>query len=538
MQRISTKGWSLFSRPIFPVVLLVIATFVIATKDITRGDFAHTDAWSHAMNGVYLLDLIKAMPIHRFWDFTTSYFAKYPAISLPYHPPGFPLFEAILFAVMGVSAVTARFAVVLCALAAVLAWYRLVRNTHGQTVALISGFFFITNTAIVLASRQVMLEIPAIATIAISAFFLHKAVESRSVCFLYWWAISAGASVWMKQTTIFLIPLSISYFLLQWKNFRPPFKHFLAAGAIIIAELIPIWFMTRSYAHFALAQVVGGTRRYGFEKGSMADLSYYFRHLPDLVPIYILALAAVSLIIILWKKQFRQNLIYILWILWAYATASAISIKEDRYGLFLIPPLYLLACAFVDRIEIRIKGIKIVNVVLGLLCIVQCGFAYRTTGPMMFGYEEAARYIDQNWKGKAVLISAKYHGNFTFNVRKLDPQGKIMVLRAEKVLPQLVRRPDEVNQEWLDQSLSDLGIKYIIVESANWKIVPEMTRLRQLLEAGKFTLRKRIPVQGTIKGYEGVDILVYEYLGKVSSSKKAIRMMMPKMHGALTIPLQ
>jgi hypothetical protein len=241
--------------------------------------------------------------------------------------------------------------------------------------------------------------------------------------------------------------------------------------------------------------------------------------------------------IIVWKKQYRQNLVYGLWFVWAYATAASISVKDGRYMLFLLPPLYLFACAFVDKVNFRVKGIKAVNVLMGCLCLVQCGLAYRINAPILCGYEEAARYVNTNWKGRAVVISAKFHGNFTFNIRKLDPQGRIMVFRTEKVLYPL-RRNKTVTEDWLYQSLRELGAKYIVVESADWDIVPEMTRLRHMLESGNFALRRRIATTGTMESYKGVDILIYEYLGTVDGSKKSIEMRMPKMRGILTMPLK
>jgi hypothetical protein len=538
MQQMITRSRLLLGRPRVQAVILALTTIVITTKNITLGDFRYPDAWAHAMNGVYLLDLIRAMPFDRFWDFTLSYFAKYPAISLPYHPPGFPILEAVVFAVMGVSALAARSAVVLCAVAAMIGWYNLVRGTHNRTIAFTSGLLILTNAAVVVASRQVMLEVPTMAAIVIAVFFLHKAVESESISYLYCWAIAAGASVWVKQQAAFIVPFSISYLLLRWKFFRPPLKHLLASTAIVATLVTPIWFMAHRFARFALLQVVGGTRRYGFEKGSADDLLYYFRQLPKVVPVWVLALAVGGVAVIVWQKQYHRNLLYGLWFLWAYAIIAGISAKDGRYMFFLIPPLYLFACAFVDKIDFRVKGLKVVNVLMTCLCLLQCGFAYSINGPILCGYAEAAHYVKANWKGKTVVISASYHGNFTFNVRRLDPQGSIMVLRAEKVLPQIIRSNDKVDEQLLYQSLRDLGTKYVVVESGDRKIVPEMTRLRHALETGNFALRKRIATTGSMKSFEGVDILIYEYLGEVDGSKKFMDMRMPKMRGVLKIPLQ
>jgi hypothetical protein len=51
-------------------------------------------------------------------------------------------------------------------------------------------------------------------------------------------------------------------------------------------------------------------------------------------------------------------------------------------------------------------------------------------------------------------------------------------------------------------------------------------------------LRKTIPVTGNVKSYQGVDILIYEFLEEVDGSKEFLDMPMPKMGRRLRIPLE
>ncbi len=520
------------------VGVLVVATVLISTKDITVGDFRHPDAWSHAMNGVFLLDLAKAMPVGHAWEFTLNYFAKYPAISLPYHPPGFPVFEAIVFWLLGVSVVSARVTVVLFGVLAILAWYKLVQRTHDRSVALFSGLLLAGNAMVVELSRQVMLEVPTLAMVVISIYLLHMAVESRSRGCLYLWALTAGAVVWFKQTAGFVVPLSLSYFMWMWRDFRPRFKDIAGSLAIVFAALVPMALITWYFARFALVQVVAGTKRYGFAKPSMSNWLHYFRVLPDHVPAAVLIAAGLSLVIVIWKKLWCRHMVYLLWFVWTYIVISYTSTKSARYAFFLIPPIYLFACSLIDVVKLRFLGIRVANVLLGCLCLLQCGVAYRTETLVMGGFEDAARYVKENWKGQSVVISALSHGNFTFNIRKLDPQGNIMVLRADKVIPELLLPAAKWNDQLLYSALRGLGTKYVVIESADWNLVPELKRLRRAINSGNFTLRKTIPVTGNVKSYQGVDILIYEFLEEVDGSKQFLDMPMPKMGRKLRIPLQ
>jgi hypothetical protein len=50
-------------------------------------NMVETDAARHAMNGVFIHDLVAAGKILDVFAFAKSYYAHLPALSLPYHPP-------------------------------------------------------------------------------------------------------------------------------------------------------------------------------------------------------------------------------------------------------------------------------------------------------------------------------------------------------------------------------------------------------------------------------------------------------------------
>ena len=42
-------------------------------------------------DGVFILDFLRALPVDGAYEFAARYYAQYPAISVGYRPPGFPL---------------------------------------------------------------------------------------------------------------------------------------------------------------------------------------------------------------------------------------------------------------------------------------------------------------------------------------------------------------------------------------------------------------------------------------------------------------
>jgi len=123
------------------------------------------------MNGVFVHDLVRhGDPLH-LMAFAKSCYSRYPSLSIPYHPPLFPLAEALFFFGFGVNLFAARVSAA-TALGVVLL-YRLVLRTHGSPViaAASTVIFFSLASAFTLAS-DVMLEMPTLALILLSMLYL------------------------------------------------------------------------------------------------------------------------------------------------------------------------------------------------------------------------------------------------------------------------------------------------------------------------------------------------------------------------------
>src|ERR1700740_3492250 len=88
--------------------LLVMIIFVGANAALlatapTNGDFWWSDAPRHALNGAFVKDFIQAAPWHDPKSWAINYYLQYPALSILFYPPLFYIFEAITYAIFGVS---------------------------------------------------------------------------------------------------------------------------------------------------------------------------------------------------------------------------------------------------------------------------------------------------------------------------------------------------------------------------------------------------------------------------------------------------
>ena len=97
-----------------------------------------TDAARHAMNGVFLRDLVASGHFTDVLPFARAYYAHLPALSMPYHPP-LPLIEAVFFAIFGVNALAARLAIGLTVFLSGVILFRLAHASN-QSLALSRSF--------------------------------------------------------------------------------------------------------------------------------------------------------------------------------------------------------------------------------------------------------------------------------------------------------------------------------------------------------------------------------------------------------------
>lgn len=538
MPKLANKYRFLVDKSTLLIFLLILITLIITTKNITRGDFRFSDACSHGMNGVYLHDLIKLMPLTHIYDFTLRFYGKYPAISIPYHPPFFHLVEAFFFFLFGISAVTARVAVVFFSLLAIIVWYKLIKSMYNEEIAFFSGILLITTPTIVFWTRNAMLEMPALAMIILSSYFLHTSIDLNKKGHLYYCALCLGLSMWTKQTTVFLLPLFFSYIMIKKKYAKLYNKEGILSCFILLIFSVSLMLLTFKFAKYNIVQVVSDTKYYGYTKSSASNFLFYIKALPSILTIPLLVLSCLSIAAILLKKSQKKRSFFLLWIFWAYAIITYTSVKGVRYAYFWIPPFCLFASLIYTESKLKFKGINLSVVLLLCLCIFQFVVSYRLKIPFIDGYEKAAEFVTDTLKGDTVLVGGYFYGNFIFNLRKHDPDGNLIVLRSDKVLPNPFISKDDYKKEDIYKLLEDYGTKYIVVESKDSRYNPRLKKIRNILNSSDFIFRKKIDFATNINRLKDTSILIYEFNRDVSLKKERLEIYIPKMGGKLTVPIK
>jgi hypothetical protein len=213
----------------------------------------------------------------------------------------------------------------------------------------------------------------------------------------------------------------------------------------------------------------------------------------------------------------------VLFILWVTAFVALVlfvtkSVDADRYTIYWVPALCTLAASGVTGWSSR----AVRTIASGLL-ILSLGWeavaAWRVQLDGAGGYEEAARYVVRETPGPAsILFSGDVDtGYFVFFVRKHDPNRRLVVLRANKILTtsymsnvafkEQIQKPEQI-----DAILNKFGTRFIVIEDRP-STSHVLEWLRSRLRRAPYIERLRVPLRSSNPRLKNVDLVVFENVG-------------------------
>ena len=132
------------------------------------------------LNGALIYDFVRSGDLAHPIAFAKQYYSRFPGITIPYHPPLFPVIEAGFYSVFGVTFFAARLSVAIAAGACAFLMYRLVQSTHhSDGLAFATTLTYMALPVALNSGADVMLELPAMAfTLGVS---ISCAISSRGI---------------------------------------------------------------------------------------------------------------------------------------------------------------------------------------------------------------------------------------------------------------------------------------------------------------------------------------------------------------------
>lgn len=469
-------------------------------------DFFYGDESRHAMNGILILDWLRAgCPSPK--DFALQYYARYPALSLGYHPPLFPAIAACFYWVSGFSIESARLAAWMCGMIGAGFWYQMLKEWKGRMAAILGSLALWCAPGVVYWNRAIMSEIPAIAMLAIAGFWLLRFSRTgigRNLCLA---AISGGLAVSAKQTTIWWLLAAVVFLGWQtgWRNLFT--RRMAMAGAIYILFILPIALLTITVGQTNISKNVGWGANIG-RLFSLANWSYYLAAIPKQIGWPATILAIIGCVMTLKERRIPlaraidgennagiktpnrhpgdAGVFFLLWLAANYLVMSLFLYKSMRLGLLGVPPLAAMAAISAMWLSKKTPHFSGKTALLFTFL-----FPFQIIGvhtPSVRGFAELAEFAQKNWSGETLLYDGAHSGSFIVRLREIDPNRRRIVLRGSKSLSatQVMSifgvKALVATEEEILRFLREHHTGIIILENKDMLDLPHSRMLRQLVK--------------------------------------------------------
>jgi hypothetical protein len=450
----------------FWAVLLALIFALWGLHAVGYNNVVDTDGARHAMNGAFIHDLIargnyaELLHVSRILHFAKRYYCHLPALSLPYHPPLFPLFEAFLFSLLGVNVFAARLAIAISVAISAVALFRLVVTTHRSIlVAAFSTATFLSLPYVLWLSADVMLEFPALVFTLLAVRCLAKVDKHYSLKSALLFAVLAGAAVWTKQQTVFLGAVPFIYVVLigRWRLFL---KASIWISSAVFAALVGGLSLLSLPVHgVGVNQVMQTTHGHG--SVFMRNLLYYTNHYPGTAgPAGVILLIAFVAALAGRLVRRRQTALYASWAIASLLVLLVLGPFSARYLFFVLPPMIVLGYAAFQDIARRWPFARLPILAAGtIVLILALTFGAQSRVTFMSGPDEAARQLAA-LSPHRVLYCGGTDGNFIFSYRAHSQPMQTVILAGDK-LPNTIFTPSG-----LEEFARNYGIEYIVLEHA------------------------------------------------------------------------
>jgi Dolichyl-phosphate-mannose-protein mannosyltransferase len=509
-----------------------------------------TDAARHAMNGVFLRDLILRGEFTNTMAYARNYYAHLPALSLPYHPPLLPMIEVVFYSLFGVSVFSARLAVAVTVAVSALALFGLVLKTHRSVwVASFSAITFLCLPQSLWLGSDVMLEFPALAFTLLAIYCLQPVDREytvrRALCF----AVLAGAAVWTKQLTVFLGALPFLYFALlrRWRLFLTP--GIWVSSAVFSALVVALMSLSIPVNGAGINQAIPAApipMYLAYYRLIVRNTIYYATHYQGVTgPAGMILLAALPLAaaaVLLrrgrggsdaqdearaWPAFWKESALYVAWTLTSLGVLFVIRPYDTRYMFFTYPALLVLGYGSLFRLTRDMPGGRKIALaaasMVTLLAVVQ--FPHRTA--FLHGPEEAARMLAPG-RNLRILYCGGTDGDFILNYRIAHPGLDTTIISGDKLSKAVFDPPA------FEQFAHDYGVNYVVVEDASGWQRP----WRNFVDAPLSTmvLEKRFDLVSSSSRWNG-SLQVYRFTNPSPQPKSDLAMRMFMIGGTMDFKL-
>lgn len=507
------KFWQRHGATVACVGVLAALVLYYFMSAPTHGDFWWFDASRHAMNGVFLRDLLMGGMLHPI-QFAKAYYEQYPAINIGFYPPFFYISSVPLLLLFGVSHAVSQSVVALYTLAAAILIFGICRSVMDRFSALATALCILLFAPLALWARQVQLDVPAIALYLFTAFALIRYLETGRQKWMFGSAILLGLSLLTRVQGIFLVPVFLLVLFVQ----RPP--ECPALGRRIIATVIagiialPAVLMVQYFSSVnqALATATPGMPLLW----TVPNWTWYAKQLPEQVgwPAICVIVAGLLGALGAAAKGLATPRLKVLAAVCACAWIffTVVSNKEPRFNLPGVVFLFLLAAYGIYLFSATVA--RVVLPILAAWLLFQLSLTPAV--PVVDGFQTAVAAVQALAPaGSNVMISAHRDGTFIFDLRTQGTRRDIGVRRADKLIVEIhIMRTLGVRDNGMDEGailamMDKQNIALVVVQQGYLADLPSMKHFQSLLDDGvHYEKLRTLPLSGAT-GRDEKALLIY-----------------------------
>lgn len=550
MSQILIKLKRKLKKPESLIILDLLAILLLMSLLLLRGigdvNIAFPDAARLLMDGVFIYDFLIDLPITNLYQYTTEYYAQYPALSIGYRPPFYPLIEAIFYSVFGIEIWSSRLATVLFAVLGVSCWFDLLRRTYNNSIAISSSLLLVTTPFFCTWGWYTLTDLPVASMMMATAYFFFRYSETEKLSHLYSFTFVFCISIWTKQTAAFQV-IWFVLFLIYKRQLLTYLKRKEIWFSITIMVIIitPLIIITLWLGKENMAQSVGSSAKIYSDYGRLSwdNLTWLIRALVKIQitpPVFILSLVGAVLAI---YKRDKKFIFFGLLIASVYVFFTYILAKTPRYTIFWMPAFTLLAVLPLYYFQKSKVFYHFSWILIAAISIFQIYKSFEKPQLYASGYDVAAQYVLDNCQDSpTVLFDGYNNGYFTYFMRALDPKRSMYVLRGDKILSSSSIYSNHNTETYasttedIQKIIDNYGFACIVVENNNPFKIKIHTIFRDYLATGPFQLIHEITVNSNRPVLQNQTIKIYRYLQLKPPTAEFLIIKLPVVGKELKIP--
>jgi Dolichyl-phosphate-mannose-protein mannosyltransferase len=491
LERDDTGGIAHFDR--IAVAFLAVLFVAVYFHLPRQGDMWWPDTPRHALNGAFMLDFIRQMPLHHPTAFAYDYYRQWPALTILFYPPLFYVSLLPFYLVFGVSEASALMAETVWFFLLALGAFRLSRRWLGPAGALAVALVTVGTPQTFYWGQQVLLDIPGYAILVWAAKYALDYMDTDARRPLIVAAVLGVLAVWMKYNAAWFL-LAMALAIVWVRGFKVLRERAIWQAALVgLVLLVPVLVLFHKFGTYDLQQAYTPRTK---GPGLLTALTFYGAAMPKILSWPVVLLAALYVPLAAFVPRYRIDrasaVLLGIWLVLGYLFYSSVSLKEFRIALAIYFPMAVAAVLVVERSLSNLPWRGYVP--LGLAAALMA-FSFATVpAPYVTGMREAAQTIARVApKQTNTAFWGRFDGTFVFGMRAYGNRPDMGIVRMDKILfrdaavsLELGYKNNQMTDDQLYEMLKSLHVQYIVYQDGYLADDPSVRQLGALLATSRF----------------------------------------------------